>query len=123
MEKNWHQLQLSGNSLNFEGYEAMRTAIKIFLLGVFPLLTISALAEIPNGAGVDWICDAGPKLLDYVYPYNGSDYSRALIHISPYAQPTAEGYAVEKDGENKVKGYTADGTPFQCAKNFPKKKK
>jgi hypothetical protein len=101
----------------------MRTATKILSLAVFPLLTISALAEIPNGAGGDWICDAGPKLLDYVYPYNGSDYSRALIHIKPYAQPSPEGYAVEKVGENRVKGNTADGTPFECTKPGLKKKK
>jgi len=100
----------------------MKQNIK-FLIAICSTLFVTASPAQPvNGAGGDWVCTAGPRLLNYVYPYAGSDYDRALVHLSPYASPTPQGYFVKKDGDNKVTGSTADGTPFTCTKQVNKKK-
>ena len=96
--------------------------IKLLTLLCSGLLAFNAFAEPVNGAGGDWICTAGPRLLNYVYPYADSDYDRALVHLSPYASPTPQGYIVKKEGDNKVTGATGDGTPFVCSKQTKKKK-
>lgn len=82
-----------------------------------------AIAQVANSAGGDWVCDAGPRLIAYTYPYGGTNYDRALVHLSPYSSPTPQGYTVTKDGLNKVTGNTGDGTPFTCTKAVAKKKK
>lgn len=89
----------------------------------FVATTTLAVAAPANGAGGDWVCDAGPRLVAYAYPYGGNNYDRALVHLSPYASPTPQGYVVKKEGDNKVSGNTGDGTPFTCTKPAGKKKK
>jgi hypothetical protein len=100
----------------------MKPISKIVICVCATLISTNAFAEPVNGAGGDWVCTAGPRLLNYVYPYAGSDFDRALVHLSPYASPTPQGYFVKKDGDNKVTGSTADGTPFTCTKQVNKKK-
>lgn len=78
-------------------------------------------AEPVNGAGGDWVCTAGGPLKNYVYPFGGNDYDRAIIHLAKYAMPNPF-YWVTKVDENKVKGATGDGTPFECIKKVSKKK-
>ena len=78
-------------------------------------------AEPVNGAGGDWVCKADGPLAGYVYPYGGSDYDKAVIHLAKYAQPNPF-YWVTKVDPTKVKGATGDGTPFECTKNVNKKK-
>ena len=78
-------------------------------------------AEPVNGAGGDWVCKAGGPLAGYIYPYGGSDYDKAQIHLAKYPYPNPF-YWVTKVDENKVKGATGDGTPFECIKKVNKKK-
>lgn len=78
-------------------------------------------AEPVNGAGGDWVCKAGGPLAGYVYPYGGSDYDKAVIHLSKYAYPNPF-YWVTKVDPTKVKGATGDGTSFECIKKVSKKK-
>jgi len=96
---------------------------KVVMAGLFVISGImnSIAAEPVNGAGGDWVCKAGGPLAGYVYPFGGFDYQKAIIHLAKYSMPNPF-YWVTKVDENKVKGATGDGTPFECTKNVSKKK-
>jgi len=100
----------------------MKNCFKILTAISLTILITNASAEPVNGAGGDWVCKAGPGLLNYVYPYASSDYNRALIHIMPFANPSPQGYQITKIEDNKVTDGTANGTPFECTKELKNKK-
>lgn len=96
---------------------------KLILAGMVMICAVNSLdaAEPVNGAGGDWVCTAGGPLKNYVYPFGGNDYDRAIIHLAKYAMPNPF-YWVTKVDDNKVKGATGDGTSFECIKKVSKKK-